>query len=169
MLQLSQMNQFRVHLCLDLASVLYFLQVFRTTLRVCSLSLIRATFLAHLILMFLIMRPKIFQSRSFSSKLSPASSCFLSCTSERSPKHCLLKRTDKTRTACDTCNIRSKNISYLWIRGTQWRSWLRHCATSRKAAGSIPDVVIDNHSGRTLVLRSTKPLTEMSTRNISRG
>jgi len=27
-------------------------------------------------------------------------------------------------------------------RGTRWRSWLRHCATSRKVAGSIPDVVI---------------------------
>ena len=26
--------------------------------------------------------------------------------------------------------------------GTRWRSWLRHCATSRKVAGSIPDVVI---------------------------
>jgi hypothetical protein len=26
--------------------------------------------------------------------------------------------------------------------GTQWRSWLRHCATSRKVAGSIPDGVI---------------------------
>jgi len=23
--------------------------------------------------------------------------------------------------------------------GTRWRSWLRHCATSRKGAGSIPD------------------------------
>jgi len=23
-----------------------------------------------------------------------------------------------------------------------WRSWLRHCATSRKVAGSIPDGVI---------------------------
>jgi hypothetical protein len=22
-----------------------------------------------------------------------------------------------------------------------WRSWLRHCATSRKVAGSIPDVI----------------------------
>ena len=22
--------------------------------------------------------------------------------------------------------------------GTQWRSWLKHCATSRKVAGSIP-------------------------------
>ena len=27
-------------------------------------------------------------------------------------------------------------------RGTRWRSWLRHCATSRKVAGSIPDGVI---------------------------
>ena len=25
---------------------------------------------------------------------------------------------------------------------TRWRSWLRHCATSRKVAGSIPDGVI---------------------------
>jgi hypothetical protein len=28
------------------------------------------------------------------------------------------------------------------IRGTRWWSWLRHCATSRKVAGSIPDGVI---------------------------
>ena len=26
--------------------------------------------------------------------------------------------------------------------GTRWRSWLRHCATCRKVAGSIPDGVI---------------------------
>ena len=25
---------------------------------------------------------------------------------------------------------------------TRWRSWLRHCATSRKVAGSIPGGVI---------------------------
>ena len=25
--------------------------------------------------------------------------------------------------------------------GTRWRSWLRHCATSPKVAGSIPDGV----------------------------
>jgi hypothetical protein len=25
---------------------------------------------------------------------------------------------------------------------TRWRVWLRHCATSRKVAGSIPDGVI---------------------------
>ena len=28
------------------------------------------------------------------------------------------------------------------VRGTRWRSWLRHCATSRKVAGSIPGGVI---------------------------
>jgi hypothetical protein len=54
--------------------------------------------------------------------------------------------------------------------GTRWRSWLRHCATSRKVAGSILDGVIClNPSGRTMALGSTQPLTEMSTRNISWG
>ena len=52
------------------------------------------------------------------------------------------------------------------------RSWLRHCATSRKVAGSIPDGVIGifhwhSPSGRTMALGLTQPLTEMSTRNIS--
>ena len=28
------------------------------------------------------------------------------------------------------------------LRGQRWRSWLRHCATSQKVAGSIPDGVI---------------------------
>ena len=28
------------------------------------------------------------------------------------------------------------------LRGTRWRSWLRHCTTSRKVAVSIPDGVI---------------------------
>jgi hypothetical protein len=28
------------------------------------------------------------------------------------------------------------------VWGTRWRSWLRHCATNRKVAGSIPDGVI---------------------------
>jgi hypothetical protein len=44
-----------------------------------------------------------------------------------------------------------------FIRGTRWRSWLRHCGTSRKVVGSIPD------GG----LRSNQPVTEMSTRNVS--
>jgi hypothetical protein len=49
-----------------------------------------------------------------------------------------------------------------------------HCATSRNVAGSIPDGVIGifhwhNGFGRTMTLGSTQPLTEMSTRNLSRG
>jgi hypothetical protein len=52
--------------------------------------------------------------------------------------------------------------------------WLRHCATNRKVAGSIPDGVngifhLHNPSVRTMDLRSTQPLTEMSTINISWG
>ena len=63
---------------------------------------------------------------------------------------------------------------YLNFWGTRWRSWLRHCATSRKVAGSISDGVIGifhwhNPSGRTMALGLTQPLTEMSTKNISWG
>ena len=64
-------------------------------------------------------------------------------------------------------------ISVVFLnRGTWWRSWLRHCATSRKVAGSIPDGVVGifnwhNPSGRTMALGSTQPLSEMSTRDIS--
>jgi hypothetical protein len=56
--------------------------------------------------------------------------------------------------------------------GMRWRSWLRHCATSRNVAGSIPDSAIGifhlhNRFGRTMALRSIQPLREMSTRNLS--
>jgi hypothetical protein len=56
--------------------------------------------------------------------------------------------------------------------GTRWRSWLRHSATSRKAAGFIPDGVFEilhwlDPSGRTMALWSTQPLTEMSAMNLS--
>ena len=59
-------------------------------------------------------------------------------------------------------------------RGTRWRSCLRHCATSRKIAGSIPDDIngifqLHNPSVRTIAQRLTQPLTEMSTRNLSWG
>ena len=62
-------------------------------------------------------------------------------------------------------------VSY-W--GTWWCRWLRHCATSQKVAGSIPDGVAGifqclNTSGRTIALGSTQPITEMSTRNLSWG
>ena len=49
-------------------------------------------------------------------------------------------------------------------RGARWRSWLRHCATSRKVVGLIRDGDIwHNPSGRTMFLRLTQPLIEMST------
>jgi len=51
---------------------------------------------------------------------------------------------------------------------------LRRCATRRKVAVSIPNGVIgifhwNKPSGRILPLESNQGLTEMSTRNISRG
>ena len=54
---------------------------------------------------------------------------------------------------------------------TRWPSWLRHSATSRKVAGSIPVYVIGifhrhNPSGRTMALGVTQSLTGMSTRLI---
>ena len=57
---------------------------------------------------------------------------------------------------------------YIW--GTRWLSCLRHCATSRKVEGSIPNGVIEySFRPRTTALGLTQPLTEMSTRNISWG
>jgi len=58
-----------------------------------------------------------------------------------------------------------------------WRSWLRHCATRRRVAGSISDGIIgifhwQNPSAHTMALgltRLTQSLTEMSTRNICWG
>jgi hypothetical protein len=51
---------------------------------------------------------------------------------------------------------------------------LRHWDTRRKIAGSIPDGVIGifhlhNFFGRTMALSSTRPLVEITTRNISWG
>jgi hypothetical protein len=56
------------------------------------------------------------------------------------------------------------------IYGGGFNSWLRHYATSRKVAATIPDEVIGffnwpNPSSRTMALGSTQPLTQMSTRN----
>jgi hypothetical protein len=52
--------------------------------------------------------------------------------------------------------------------GARYPSWLRHYATNRKIAGSIPDEVdffnLPNPSSRTMVLGSIQPLTEMSIR-----
>ena len=56
--------------------------------------------------------------------------------------------------------------------GKRWRSWLGHCAASRKDVGSFPDGLIGifhwlNPSGRTMALGPTQVLSEMSTRGIS--
>jgi hypothetical protein len=63
--------------------------------------------------------------------------------------------------------------SEMSFSGYAVRSWFRHCATSRKVAGSIPDGVIGifhwHPSGRTMALGLTQLLTEMSTRNITWG
>jgi len=58
--------------------------------------------------------------------------------------------------------------------GSQWCSWLRHCATSQKFAGSIPDDVVGifhwhNPSGLTVALGLTRTVTEMRTRDVSWG
>jgi hypothetical protein len=58
--------------------------------------------------------------------------------------------------------------------GTAVAQWLRYCATNQKVAGSIPDGVAEffidiNPSDRTMVLGSTQPLREMSTRCTSWG
>jgi hypothetical protein len=60
------------------------------------------------------------------------------------------------------------------MRVMRERSWLRNYATSRKVACSVPDVIIQfmnwsNPSSRTMILGSTQPLTEMSTRNLPGG
>jgi hypothetical protein len=59
------------------------------------------------------------------------------------------------------------------MEGTQEHSWLKHYATSRKVAVSIPDEFTGffnwpDSSSRTMALGSTKPLIEMSTRNLPR-
>ena len=52
-------------------------------------------------------------------------------------------------------------------RGTRGPSWLRHCVTSRKVTGSIPDGVIgifhgNNPSVLTMALGLAQPLTEIT-------
>jgi hypothetical protein len=82
---------------------------------------------------------------------------------------------------------KEKPLSFNGIRGSPqdkkirlaetsrlFSSWLRHYATSQKAAGSIPVEVIGflnlpNPSSSTMALGSTQPLTEMSTRNLPGG
>jgi len=56
---------------------------------------------------------------------------------------------------------------------SRWHSRFRHCITSQKCIGSIPDgdiqiLNLHNTSGLAVALGSNRPLTEMSTRVISR-
>jgi hypothetical protein len=77
----------------------------------------------------------------------------------------------KKATENKTCFDFLYNLCVSFGERCWWGSWLRHCATSRKVAGSIPDGVIGffhwhNLSGRSMALGSTQPLTKMSTRNV---
>jgi hypothetical protein len=61
------------------------------------------------------------------------------------------------------CSILIFHASTVDIRGTRCCVWLRHCATSRKVASSIPKGVIGifhwhNPSGCTMALGLTQPL-----------
>jgi hypothetical protein len=72
------------------------------------------------------------------------------------------------RFSCKIC----RKLYFSW--GHAVAQWLRHCATNRKVAGSIPDGAIGifnwhNPSGRTTALGSSQPLTEISTRIFSWG
>jgi hypothetical protein len=65
------------------------------------------------------------------------------------------------------------SINHVTEPRTEISSWLqlRHYATGRKVAGSIPDKVIGffylpKPSSRTMTLGSTQTLTEMSTKNL---
>ena len=58
------------------------------------------------------------------------------------------------------------------MSGKRWRSWLRHCSTNQKVAGSIPYGIIGifhcrNPTCRRLALGMTQPLAEMSTRSVA--
>jgi hypothetical protein len=69
---------------------------------------------------------------------------------------------------------KSLNSYKKFTGATQWRSWLSHCASSRRLAGSILNGVIGiyhwhNLSDHTLVLQSTQTPREMSTKSISWG
>ena len=73
------------------------------------------------------------------------------------------------QTRISICQISTYRLMHFLVYN-QW-VWLRHCATSRKVAGSVPDGVIGifhwhNPSDRTMALGLTQPLTEMSTRKI---
>ena len=75
---------------------------------------------------------------------------------------------------CDNTFEVDIEVACLYMWGTWWHSWLRHCATSWKVTSLIPDGVFEvfhwlNPSSRTVALVLTQPLKEMSTKSISWG
>ena len=75
--------------------------------------------------------------------ISRDESATVSCNGGRVWSFCLLKVRDLHITAI---NPALRSLLYLHqgtvhVQGTRWSSWFRHCATSRKVAGSIPDCV----------------------------
>ena len=72
-------------------------------------------------------------------------------------------------------SLKISHIRLIWnCVHKPWSCWLRHWTTRWKVAGSIPDRVTwifywFNPSGYIMALVSTQPLTDMSTRDISRG
>jgi hypothetical protein len=65
-------------------------------------------------------------------------------------------------------------IEQIWIRGHAVAYLVEALCYSQKVAGSNPDEVdfffnLPNSSNRNMALGSTKPLTEMSTRNLPGG
>ena len=70
------------------------------------------------------------------------------------------------------CIYCSGYMTVFW--DTQWHSWWRHCSTSWKVTGLIPDGVVGilhwlDPSSYTVALGLIQPLTEMSTRSTSWG
>jgi hypothetical protein len=110
---------------------------------------------------------------------------FFTISAERNDFYCMFYSwiTNIQMSVCKSRISQIKTNSFQWpsfrfidinvkTAGTRWLIWLRHCATSRKLVGSIPDGVIKifywpNPAGCTMALGSTQPLKEMSTRSTS--
>jgi hypothetical protein len=84
------------------------------------------------------------------------------------PSHRLLLLLRDRATPAFLCPFHVKYV-YNCYGGTRYRTWLRHCATSRKVPGSRPDEMnpvfnLPNPSGPTRPLDFSHPVTDMTTR-----
>jgi hypothetical protein len=110
----------------------------------------------------------------FTAKLLKCEICFNNKSSVFSPQSVIVRFVPFSKsTAIISLHIINRR-AFVMERGTRWRSWLKHYATSRKVASSIPDSVTEifhwhtrNGSGRTTALGLTQLLTEMSKRQIN--